>query len=235
MIKLFIITQLLLNVFAPVATNQSAALVLPVVESQLKNYQLEAISTKVLSLKNRNSNKQVNDVFADNIILNLHYIKGDVDNYLDSKLKGEEMVSWTELEKPFNFTLTLPPGQIFTFHDDVLPKYEKEDLSSVKTSFSYDQGYKQVDGLYGNGVCHLASLINWTASTSGLAVEAPTNHNFAPVPAVPNEYGTAILYMGGYSSQLQNLYIKNTYDYPVHLLFDVNKDRVVLTVLRDLT
>jgi len=217
----------------PVSVPSAIPLVAPIVQSQLQKYQYQVLSTKILSLENRHPNKAVNETFSDNIILNLHYIKGDIASFKNKKTKtSQDMINWQNLRNPFNLTLTINPGETFAFHDDVLPEFKNEKIVSGWTDFSYNDGYKQVDGLYGNGVCHLASVINWAASSANLKVTAKANHDFFPIAGVPGSYGTSILYMGGYSSQLQNLYIKNTFDFPVSFVFDINPKRVVVTIIK---
>jgi len=64
-------------------------------------------------------------------------------------------------------------------------------------------------------------MMNMVATNAGLKVVAPTNHDFANIPDVPREYGTAIYYMPGEdgTSSMQNLYVTNTFDKPVTFVF----------------
>jgi len=231
--KNLLITIQILSALLTPATPLAVPLVMPIAQSQLEKYQYEVISTKVLSLKVRHPDKTVNDIFSDNILLNLHYIKGDINDLKTGKANaGENMINWEKIREPFDFSVTLKPDETFAFHDDVLPEFKDEKIISGWTEFSYNDGYKQVDGLYGNGVCHLASVLNWLGITSRLEVTAKVNHDFFPVKGVPQKYGTSILYMGGYSSQMQNLYIKNTYSHPITLVFNINPQRVVISVVK---
>lgn len=233
--ELYLAVHILISTLMPVSTPSAVSLVLPIIESQLKEYNYQILSTKALSFRNRHPDKTVNDIFTDNIILNLHYLKKDADNFKNPSISaGEKMINWKKLKKPFHFTLTLNPNQTFAFHNDVLPQFKQEKIISGWTNFSYNDGFKQVDGLYGNGVCHLASVLNWAAHSAGLKVTAKVNHDFFPVKGVPKKYGTSILYMGGYSSQLQNLYIKNNFNFPVTFVFDVNQNRLVVSIIKSL-
>lgn len=112
----------------------------------------------------------------------------------------------------------------------------------MSSKFFMDEGYLALAGLGGNGVCHLASLMNWVAKEArlqmpsaladggqaGLDVLAPVNHDFYPVPGVPKENGTAILSQ----SAQQNLYIKNNKDYPVSFEFKADANNVELKIVK---
>jgi hypothetical protein len=130
-------------------------------------------------------------------------------------------VAWNNVTKPFSYTFSLNPKQTFAFHDDVLPQYKETLVKTTTADFSSDQGFKSDGYLVGDGVCHLASLINWTAKDAGLSVYAPTNHNFAVIPDVPKEYGVAIYDQHNQpsASAEQNLYITNNQDKPVRFTF----------------
>lgn len=100
------------------------------------------------------------------------------------------------------------------------------------TRYIYDEGYQAVGGLTGNGVCHLASLLNWVAQEAGLEVKSPVNHNFAPVPGVPKKYGASIRYLPkGGNSQNQNLYFKNNSPFTVEFVFTADNQKVDLKIL----
>ncbi|NIO20081.1 MAG: hypothetical protein GTN76_04890, partial [Candidatus Aenigmarchaeota archaeon] len=92
-------------------------------------------------------------------LLSLHYLKGDV----------ELPVNWGEVREPFVVSFTLQPGEIFAFHDNVLDEYVNPKVT-MNSEFMTDEGYKSVWGLGGNGICHLASLMNWVAVEAGLEV-----------------------------------------------------------------
>lgn len=155
------------------------------------------------SLSNRYGNSYVNDVFKDNVLLTIKYTTG---TKIDPKT-----IDWKILEKPFVYKMNLKPGEIFAFHDDVLPQYKGKVIKTTNAHFNFAEGFKSDGYLTGDGVCHLASLLYWVAKDAGLSVYAPTNHNFAPVPEVPKEFGVSIYNYPGRSSsnELQNLYITN--------------------------
>src|SRR5581483_11820012 len=186
-------------------------------------------SSKVLaahefSLEKRYSNSYVNDVFKDNILLTLAYTEGEKVN--------PENPDWTKLEKPFLFKLSLKPGETFAFHNDVLPAYEGKITKTTNSDFSSDEGFKGDGYLVGDGVCHLASLMYWVAKDAGLDAVAPTRHDFAPVPEVPREFGTAIYFFGGKSqtNELQNLYVRNNQNKDISFLFDYNGTDLKISV-----
>jgi hypothetical protein len=83
-----------------------------------------------------------------------------------------------------------------------------------------------VGGLSGNGVCHLASLMNQVASEAELLVTAEVNHNFAKIPGIDEKYGTSIFFLpnGGNSSERRNLYIKNNKNFPIEFKFELEGD-----------
>jgi len=104
---------------------------------------------------------------------------------------------------------------------------------TMGSEFLVEQGYRSVMGLGGNGVCHLASLINWAASEAGLQVLAPTDHAFAEIPGVPRKYWTSIKYQeNSTNSQLQNLYVTNNKDFTVRFLFEKNREILEIKILK---
>lgn len=188
---------------------------------------------KTLDLEKRHPDKVVNEVFRDNILLNLHYLKKDVDSLKkDREKQGPENIAWEKAREPFDVVFILRPDESFAFHENILDEYSNKPLITGNSHFSYEDGYKTVAGLFGNGVCHLASLINWAASEAGLEVNAPTSHDFAPVPEVPRKYGTSILYCKDVcsSTQRQNLYLKNNTDKVLIFTFKVTEKTVVLKI-----
>ena len=193
----------------------------------------EVLVEKTLSLDNRLPNKAGARVFADNILLNLHYIKEDVDSFKNDKEKnGPANIDWEKIREPFEVSFILKSGEFFAFHKNILEEYKEKPGIVIKSHFSFEDGYKALGGLYGNGVCHFASLINWAASEAGLEVMAPVNHDFYPVPEVPREYGTSILYWpdNGRNTQKQNLYLSNTFDSSLVFIFKANEREVSLKI-----
>lgn len=179
------------------------------------------LAEQSLDLTIREPNPYANEVFSDNILLALYYLGNDVVLPVD----------WQEIRQPFEASFTLQPDEVFAFHENVLPEFNPPaggPAVTMNSRFFIEEGYRAVGGLGGNGVCHLASLINWTASEAGLEVMAKINHNFAPVPGVPKEYGTSIRSQ----NQSQNLYLKNNFDYPVEFVFRIENQLVELAVLQ---
>lgn len=184
----------------------------------------EILAQESLDLTTRATDSWVSQVMADNILLTLRYLKGDV---------GEE-VDWEASREPFSVSFTLGPGEVFAFHQDVLPEFEKKLVKTTGATFHSHEGFKSDGYLFGDGVCHLASLMNWVASQAELKVTAKINHDFLPVPGVPKEFGTAIYYIKGNTSsnQLQNLYIENPFDFPVEFIFLADSQEVKLIISR---
>lgn len=210
-------------------------------------YQAEPVlASHELDLTNRLDNAYGSSVFADNILLALHYLKNDVNDLKkDSIIISELSLDWDKVRKPFEVSLTLQPSESFAYHQNTLAEFNSPKYT-MNSRFYGEEGYKFLTGLGGNGVCHLASLINWTASNArlaedgeskraGLEVVAKVNHDFWPVPGVPREYGTSIFYApNGGNSQNQNLYIKNNFDYPVKFEFKADQNRVKLTIFKEI-
>ncbi len=161
------------------------------------------------SLTDRYPDRGVNDVFRYNILHTL--------DLMDQK----------------SYSFTLNPGQVFAFHEDVLPKFEGKIAATTRAHFNYTDGFKSDGWLMGDGVCHLASLLYWAAKSAGLEALAPTNHNFANIPEVPKEYGVSIFYTPGArdANARQNLYITNTFDKPVRFAFLEDGSRLTVKVM----
>lgn len=190
--------------------------------SPLPEYKV--VAEHVYSLSDRYGNTFVNDVFADNILLTLAYMRGAA--------KDGQSVDWQKVKENYTFRMTLQPGQTFAFHDEVLPEYQGKVAFTTNAHFDSSEGYKSDGWLVADGVCHLASFMNVVAKNAGLQVVAPTNHDFAKIPDVPRENGTAIYYMPGeqQTSSLQNLYITNTFDYPVTFVFTHTGDSLDISI-----
>jgi len=182
------------------------------------------LSRHEMPLNDRYPEPTVNQVFADNILLNLHYLAGSV--------KNASEIDWEKIRRPFTYEMVLQPGDVFAYHDSVLPQYQRKIVQTTNSHFNAQDGYLSSGYLYGDGVCHLASLINWAARDAGLSVTAPVNHDFRDIPDVPREYGTAIYYMPGDPaiSQQQNLYVENTKSVPVAIVFESDGNKVTITV-----
>ena len=185
----------------------------------------QTLAVHQFSLGDRYPVASVNNVFKDNILLATAYATGE-------KLDPSS-IEWNSLEKPFTYTLSLRPGQTFAFHSDVLPSYDSSSIKTPDVDFSSQEGFKSDGYLVGDGVCHLASLLYWVAKDAGLNAVAPTRHDFAPVPGVPSQYGTAIYDSGvkSESNELQNLYITNNKDKTITFLFEnTGKDLVIKAI-----
>ncbi len=187
----------------------------------------QVLAEKSFSLSNRYPNPGVNEVFVDNIALTLHYLKSDVVN------PPTDEESWKKVKEPFEASFKLKPGEAFAFQDDIYPEFKNKVVKTTKANFNSQQGFKSSGWLVGDGVCQLASFINWTAREAGLEVLAPTNHNFAPIPDVPKEFGTSIFYQpgAGLTNAQQNLYVTNNKNKEITFNFVVTQDKLTLTVL----
>lgn len=155
------------------------------------------------SLTDRYPDPWVNDIFRYNIVRTL------------------------SLMNPKSYSFTLNPGEVFAFHEDVLPEFEGKVAQTTRAHFNYTDGFKSDGWLMGDGVCHLASLIFWAARDAGLEALAPTNHDFANIPEVPKEYGVSIF---AYDPH-QNLYITNTFDKPVQFAFAYDDTHLTVKVI----
>ncbi len=164
------------------------------------------LAVRSISLDRRHDNTFVNSVMRDNILLTLKYM---------------------------TYNVTLNPGEVFAFHEDVLPEYKEKTIKTTNAHFNYADGFKSDGWLMGDGVCHLASLIYWAARDAGLAAAAPANHDFANIPQVPREYGVSIYFYPGRpeANARQNLYITNTFEKPVSFVFAYDGDNLTVKVI----
>lgn len=180
------------------------------------------------SLNNRYKNPFVNNVFKDNVLLTINYTTG-------AKINPKS-IDWNEIEKPFIYKFNLKPGEVFAFHDDILPQYKGKIIKTTNAHFNSLEGFKSDGYLVGDGVCHLASLLYWVAKDAGLSAYAPTNHNFAPVPNVPKEFGVSIYNYPGRSSsnRLQNLYITNNRNKEITFEFIFSGELLNISVIESL-
>lgn len=182
------------------------------------------LSSEQISLEKRYENKFVNDVFKDNILLNLSYLGG--------KVTKREDINWEEVNKPYSYSFALLPGKTFTFHEDVLPQYKDTLVKTTNAHFNYDDGFKSDGYLMGDGVCHFASLIYWVAKNAGLDAYAPTNHNFAVIPQIGKEFGVSIYKMPGQvnANAMQNLYVTNNKENAVIFEFEYKNGELKLSI-----
>ncbi len=168
----------------------------------------QVLSSHQISLEDRQPVPSVNEVFKDNILLNLAYMRGLVHQSSDIK--------WEDIRQPFNYDLQLAPGETFAFHDTYLPEYQGKVSKTGNAHFNGAEGFKSDGYLVGDGVCHLASIIYWTALDAQLDTKAPTNHDFAKIEEISREYGVSIFAHDG----RQNLYITNNKQKPIAIRFE---------------
>lgn len=189
---------------------------------------MNLLSAQSISMNDRYGNEFVNGVFKDNILLNIAYLSG--------KVKKKEDIDWAEIEKPFEYKFTLMPDKTFAFHEDVLEQYKDSVVKTTNAHFNFDDGFKSDGYLMGDGVCHLASLMYWSAKTAGLNTYAPTNHDFANIPQINKEFGVAIYKAIGSSdaNALQNLYITNNKKKPIVFEFTYKNNELKFSVYEDL-
>lgn len=165
------------------------------------------LASRAFSLENRYRVPSVNEVMKKNILLNLAYLDGSV------QAKGD--ISWDELvNEPKTYKFSLAPGATFAYHSDILPQYQDSLAQTTNSYFNAAQGYLSDGYLYGDGVCHLASLINWAARDAGLEVLVTKDHrSVAPIPEIPDDYGVSI-YINPQTGvgERNNLYITNNKD-----------------------
>jgi len=179
--------------------------------------------SREISLQDRYDNPVVNRVFKDNMLLTLEYLHG---------IKHTSQPDWQTVEKPANYQLTLQPKETFAFHDALLPQYQGKVRKTTNAHFNGSEGFMSDGYLTGDGVCHLASFMDWVARNAGLVVNAPTNHDFHDIPEIPKQYGVAIFSSptDNTASALQNLYITNNKEQPVTFAFDYNGTSLKLSV-----
>lgn len=184
----------------------------------------KALASHEFSLAKRYEDASVNDVFKDNILLTLAILKNGA--------PLTKPIDWNSLDNPGQASVTLAAGDVFAFHDSILPEYQGKRVRSIPAHYNAQDGFKSDGFLYGDGVCHLASLLNWVARDAGLGVESRVNHDFAPIAEVPREYGVSI-----YSkptkdagTALQNLYITNTRTNPIEIVFDYDGKNLRISI-----
>jgi len=173
----------------------------------------QTLASHEFSMGYRYEDPWISEVFRDNILLTLAYMRRVVQ-------KGEA-VNWLAVKEPFHWDLDVQPGAVVTYHANVLPKYEGTAIPLTTVYFNGAEGFRSDGYLVGDGTCQLASLLSWVARDAGLTVEAPVNHDFAAIPEVPKEQGVSI-----YShptnrarSATQNLYIQNDFSRVVRFAF----------------
>lgn len=184
----------------------------------------KVLSTQSFSLKDRYPQPTVNDIFKKNILLTLDRMKGDV---------VSKPVDLHTLDKPFVYSITLHKNEVFAFHNQVLPEFSGKVVATTNSNFSGREGFASDGYLFGDGVCHLASLIDYAAQKAGLRVVAPSNHDFAAIPDVPKKYGVGIYTTPDSPtiSAKHNLYVENTKNQDVDLVFDYSNNTLRVSVV----
>lgn len=194
-------------------------------DQQNSNFSVDHIlSQKEMSLDNRYGDKFVNGVFKNNILLNLAYLR--------EKVLSAKDINWEEINKPFKYEFKLEPESTFAFHDSVQEEYKDSLVKTTNAHFNAADGFKTDGYLFGDGVCHLASLIYWAAKEANLEAEAPTDHDFANIADIPKEYGVSIYsnpFSKGSNAQ-QNLYIKNNKSHPITFKFEYQDNKVKVSI-----
>ncbi len=216
--KLLIIIPFALSIGVMQAQAFNSAL--PALVSVKQQSKSTLLAQHSMSLADRYAVPSVNTVFRDNILLTLAYMSG--------KVKNAHQINWNTIYQPTSYTLILQPKEVFAFHDAILPEYAGKKIVTTNAHFDASEGFVSDGYLYGDGVCHFASLINWVARDAGLQVVAPTPHNFAKIPDINPKFGTAI-YAG---APEQNLYVENTFNKPVKLVFVYENDTMTVSVYK---
>ena len=184
------------------------------------------LASHEISLKDRYPVPSVSDVFQDNILLNLAYMRGIVQ---DNK------ITWDEVNKPFHYEFRIDPNKTFAFHDDVLPEYKDSLVRTTQAHFNSQEGFKTDGYLFGDGVCHLASLIYWVAKDANLDTKAPTNHDFMAIPEIERQFGVSIYSNPNSkgSNAQQNLYITNNTGKQLTFYFDYLDNKLRVSILEE--
>lgn len=185
------------------------------------------IGERQFSLENRYAVKSVNEIMKKNILLNLAYLNGTVTQ--------KSNLDWDRVTSSFHFEKSLEVGETFAFHEIVRDEFEDKVAFTTEAHFNASDGFLSDGYLYGDGVCHLASLINWTALDAGLETVVPKDHrSVAHIPDVPDEYGVSI-YLNPVTGAgaNNNLYITNTKDKSVTFHFDYNGNDLKVYVTED--
>jgi len=161
-------------------------------------------------------------VLALSLVSNLPNLKFGGDSYMAShEMSLENRYGNAYVNDVFkdNILLTL------RYLEGSVTEADKISWEAVQRHFNYQDGFKSDGYLFGDGVCHLASLMYWVAKDAGLEAVSPVNHNFANVPEVPKEYGVSISFRPNktYGSALQNLYITNNKKMPISFVLSLTE------------
>ena len=196
--------------------NLFASILLAITTHQALQPNQIVLSEHSFSMANRYKVESVNQVFKKNMLLNLAYLDGTVTSKKD--------IDWAKIDAPIHTSFTLKPGETFAYHEDILAKYDNVTVTT-KANFNASDGFLSDGYLFGDGVCQLASLINWVAQDAHLEVYVPKNHDFAAIPDVPREYGVSIYVnpTSKGSGANNNLYVTNTTGHDIEFHFDYSE------------
>lgn len=183
------------------------------------------LATHKITLTDRYPVKSVSEVFKDNILLTTFYLK-------NGKPAVNRKPDWSVVEQPFNYSFTLTPNEVFAFHDSLLAQYKNKTVVTANSHFNAADGFESDGYLFGDGICHLASLMYWVAKDAGLEVTAPVDHDFAKITGISKEYGVSIYYNPNSqsSSAQQNLYITNNRRKPISFNFTYQNDTLSFSI-----
>src|SRR6266403_4195384 len=117
---------------------------IPLVIQQVYSSNEHLLGERSMSLEDRYANQSVNDVFKDNILLTFAYLSGKVTN--------PSHINWTDVRTASHYEVVLEPGEVFAFHDDVLPVYTGKTVKSTHAHFNSQDGFKSDGYLVGDGV-----------------------------------------------------------------------------------
>ncbi len=214
--------------FAQIFTNIAAVSILTLAAIPNTNPQIELASQEINLAERTPGGGYMSDIMADNILLNLAYLNNEVSD--------PKNINWDDVRKSRTIEFRLKQGEIFAFHEDFLPEYESKVALTTKARFNYEQGFKHDGYLMGDGVCHLASLMNWVAKDAGLKTDVPTNHDFMAIPGIAKEYGVALYFMPGLkeANARQNLYITNNKEKEVIFKFIIEGKNLELKILEEI-
>ncbi|MEK7617438.1 MAG: VanW family protein [Patescibacteria group bacterium] len=193
-----------------------------------------APAENILSSHEMSLEKRYYPVQKENILLNMAYLRGkEGPLHMDGRVSKKEDINWDEIKKPFKSEFRLEPGQVFAYHDDILPQFEGKNIKTQSSHFMANEGYVSAGYLVGDGVCHSASLIYWAALDAGLEALAPTDHDFMAIPEIESKYGVSIYANpeSKGSNTKQNLYITNNKEHPVEFKFDYNGDKLKISIV----
>src|SRR5687767_48788 len=109
----------------------------------MENSSYRLLSSRSISLENRQADRWINSVFKDNILLTMSYLRGEV--------KNRSEINWEKVREPFKYEMVLEPNEIFAYHDDFLPAYKGKVTKTTNAHFNYDDGFKSDGYLMGDG------------------------------------------------------------------------------------